>query len=129
MRQHAGGGPPPRRWQSWPRLLGDRVAIAAGIFRPDMPDHPEPPRDIVEHLGDIFAEPGHGAAAGRAGAGAVMLRFVHDLLPGQVAGRFFALALPSLADRRRLVFAGGLADRFALAALQLLEPQFELLDL
>src|SRR5580693_9043960 len=129
MRQHAGGGPPARRWQSRPRRLGDRVAIPAGIFRPDMPDHPEPPRDIVEHLGDIFAEPGHGAAAGRASAGAVMLRFVHDLLPGQVVRQLLALGLASLADRQRLVFAGGLADRLGLAGFQLLEPQFELLDL
>src|SRR6516164_1520541 len=48
---------------------------------------------------------------------------------GRWSGSFFALGLASLADRQRLVFAGGLADRFSLAGLQLLEPQFELLDL
>jgi hypothetical protein len=129
MRQHAGCGAPARRWQSRPRRLGDRIAIPTGIFRPDMPDHPEPPRDIVEHLSDVFAKPGHGAAAGRAGAGAVVLRFVHDLLPGQVVRQLLALGLASLPDRQRPVFGGGLADRFGLAGFQLLEPQFELFDL
>ena len=58
-----------------------------------------------------------------------MLRFVHDLVPGQMVRQLVALGLASLADRQRLVVAGGLADRFGLAGLQLLEPQFELLDL
>ena len=93
------------------------------------PDHPEPPRDIVEHLGDVFAEPGHGAAAGRASAGAVMLRVVHDLFPGQMVRQLLAPGLASLADRQRLVFAGGLADRGGLAGFQRLEPQLELFDL
>jgi hypothetical protein len=88
-----------------------------------MPDHPEPPRDVVEHLGDVFAEPGHGAAAGWASAGAVVLRFVHDLLTGQVVRQLLALGLASLADRQWPVFGGGFAG------FQLFEPQLELFDL
>jgi hypothetical protein len=94
-----------------------------------MPDHPEPPGDVVEHLGDIFAELGHGAAAGRASAGAVMLRFVHDLLPRQVVRQLLALGLASLTDRQRPVFGGGFTEFFHLAGFQLFEPQLELFDL
>src|SRR5271155_3545877 len=128
MGEHAWCGTPARRWQSRPRRLGDGIAIPAGIFRPDMADDPEPPGDIVEHLGDVFAKLGHAAAAGRAGAGPVVLRFVHDLLPRQVVRQLLALWLASLADRQRPVLTGGLADRCGLAGFPLLEPQLELFD-
>jgi hypothetical protein len=129
MRQHAGGGPPARCRQSWRRRLSDRVTTAAGIFRPDMPDHPEAAGDIVEDLGNVFAEPSHVTAADGTGAGAIVLRLVHDLLAGQVIRKLVALRSCPLAQRQRLVFGCSLADLFGLAGFQLLEPQLELLDL
>ena len=129
MRQHARGGAPARRRQSRRRRLGDCIAVPAGIFRPDVPDHPEPAGDIVEHLGDVFAEPSHVAAAGGTGAGAIVLRLVHDLLTGQVVRQLLALWPYPLAQRQRLVFGGSFADLFSLAGFQLLEPQLELLEL
>ncbi|MGC1887191.1 MAG: hypothetical protein WA709_14015 [Stellaceae bacterium] len=85
-----------------------------------MPDHPEPAGDIVEDLGDVFAEPIHLAAASRAGA--AVLRFVRDLLAGQVIGKLVALRSCRLAQRQRSVFSGSLADLLGLAGFQLLEP-------
>jgi hypothetical protein len=87
-----------------------------------MADHPESPRYIVEHLGDVFAKLGHGAAAGGAGTGAVVLWFVHDLLPRQVVWQRLALGLASLANRQRSVLGGGLTDLFGLAGFQLFQP-------
>ena len=58
-----------------------------------------------------------------------MLRFVHDLLPGQVVRQLLALGLASLADRQRPVFIASLADFFGLADFQLFEPQLKLFDL
>jgi hypothetical protein len=129
MRQHAGGGATPRRRHRWRRRLGDRVAAPAGVFRADMADHPEPAGDIVEDFGDVFAKPGHVAAASRTGAGPVVHRFVHDRMARQVIRQGLALWLVCFPDRKRLVFGRGLADLFGFAGLQLLEPQFELVDL
>ena len=79
MRQHAGSGTPTRRRQRRCRWLGNRVAAPTGVFRPYMPDHSEPARDIVEDFGDVFAKLGQVAAAGRTGAGAVVLWLVDVL--------------------------------------------------
>jgi hypothetical protein len=59
MRQHGGRGTAARGRQCRCRCLGDRVAAPAGVFRPDMAEHPEPAGDIVEDLGDVFTEPGY----------------------------------------------------------------------
>jgi hypothetical protein len=80
MGQHAGGGTPARGRQSRGWRLSDCVATPAGIFRPD---YTEAAGDIVEHLGDVFAEPSHVTAAGGTGASAIVLRFVHHLLAGR----------------------------------------------
>jgi hypothetical protein len=93
-----------------------------------MADHPEPAGDMVENLGDIFAEPRHAAAASWASAGAVALGFVDDLLPRQVVRQFLALWPDTLASRHRLVFGGRLADLFGFALFEFLKPQLELLD-
>jgi len=85
-----------------------------------MAHHPKPAGDIVEDFGDVFAKPGHVAAAGGAGAGAVVRRFVHDLLTRQVIGQRLALWPVSLPDRQRPVFGGSLADLFGFADFQLL---------
>ena len=129
MRQHAGGGAPARCRQGRCRRLGDRVAAPAGIFRPDMADHPEPAGDIVEDLGDVFTKTSHVAAAVRAGAGTIVRRFVHDLLTRQMIRQWLALWSLAFTDRQRPIFGGSLADLFGFAGFQLLEPQFELLDL
>lgn len=94
-----------------------------------MPDHPEPAGDIVEDLGDVFAEPGHLAAASGTGASAVVLRLVHDLLTRQVVRQWLAPWPVPLADRQRPVFGGRPGDLLGFAGFQLLEPQFELFDL
>jgi len=129
MREHAGGGATARRRHRRCRSLGDRVAAPAGVFRSDMAHHPKPAGDIVEDFGDVFAKPGHVAAAGGAGAGAFVRRFVHDLLTRQVIGQRLALWPVSLPDRQRAVFGGSLADLFGFVGFQPLEPQLELLDL
>ena len=128
MRQHAGSGTPTRRRQRRCRCLGNRVAAPTGVFRPYMPDHSEPARDIVEDLGDVFTKPSHVAAAGRTGAGAVVLWLVHALLTRQMVWQRLTLWPVPLTDRQRPVFGGSLADLFGFAGFQLLEPQFELLD-
>src|SRR5689334_17213926 len=91
MRQHAGGG-------------------ATGVFRPYIPDHSEPARDIVEDLGDVFTKPSHVAAAGRTGAGAVVLWLVHALLTRQMVWQRLTLWPVPLTDRQRPVFGGSLGD-------------------
>lgn len=94
-----------------------------------MPDHLKPAGDIVEDLGDVFAEPGHAAAALGAAASAIMLRFVHHLLTRQMVRKRFALWPVCLTDRQRPVFGDRLGDLFGFARFQLLKPQFELLNL
>src|ERR1700741_4855720 len=106
MRQHAGSGTPARRRQRRCRRLSDRLAAPTGVFRPDVPDYSEPARDIVEDLGDVFAKPSHVAAAGRTGAGAVVLRLVHGLLTRQVVRQWLALWPVAVTDRRWPVFRG-----------------------
>ena len=94
-----------------------------------MPDHPEAAGDIVEHLGDVFAERGHVAAAGRTGAGAIVVRFVHDLLTRQMIRQLACALAGPFVYRQRSVFGSSLADLFGLAGFQLLEPQLKLFDL
>src|SRR5689334_24162487 len=93
-----------------------------------MADHPEPAGDIVEDFGDVFAKSGHVAAASRTGAGPVVHRFVHDRMARQVVRQGLALWPVSFPDRKWPVFGRSLADLFGFAGFQLLEPQFELLD-
>ena len=83
----------------------------------------------LEHLGDVFAKLGHAAAADGADAGPIILRFVHDLLPGQVVRQLLALWLGTFADRQWPVFGDGLTEFFYFAGFQLFEPQLELFDL
>ncbi len=94
-----------------------------------MPDHSEPARDIVEDLGDVFTKPNHVAAAGRTGAGAVVLWLVHALLTRQMVWQRLTLWPVPLTDRQRPVFGGSPGDLFGFSGFQLLEPQFQLLDL
>ena len=94
-----------------------------------MPDHPELAGNVVEDLGDVFAKSSHAAAASGTSAGTIVRRFVHDLLTRQMIRQWLALWPGSFADRQRPVFGGSLADFFGFAGFQLLEPQFELLDL
>jgi hypothetical protein len=129
MGQHAGGGTPARGRQSRGWRLGDCVATPAGIFRPDMPDYPEAAGDIVEDLGDVFAEPSHVTAAGGTRASAIVLRFVHHLLAGQVIRQRLTLWPVPLTYWKRPAFGGSLCNLFGLAGFQFLEPQFELFDL
>ena len=86
--------------------------------------HPPPPR----HSPPVFAKAGHVAAASRTGAGPVVHRSVHDHTARQVVRQGLSLWPVSFQDRKRPVFCRSLADLFGFADFQLLEPQFELLD-
>src|SRR5580693_9270562 len=94
-----------------------------------MPDHPEPAGDVVEDLRDVFTEPSHVAAAGGTGASPVVLRFVRDLLTGQVVRQRLTLWPVPLTYWKRPAFGGSLGDLFGLAGFQFLEPQLKLFDL
>ena len=94
-----------------------------------MPDYPEPAGDVVEDLHDVFTEPSHVAAAGGTGASPVVLRFVRDLLTGQVVRQRLTLWPVPLTYWKQPAFGGSLGDLFGLAGFQLLEPQLELFDL
>ena len=94
-----------------------------------MPDHPEPTGDVVEDLRDVFTEPSHVATTGGTGASPVVLRFVRDLLTGQVVRQRLTLWPAPLTYWKRPAFGGSLGDLFGLAGFQFLEPQLELFDL
>ena len=122
--------PARRRHRRW-RRLGDGIAGGAGVFRPDVADDLEVPGNVVQHFRDVLAEFAHLAAARGAGAGTVVGRLMHDLLARQMLGQRLALRPGALGRRRRRrrisgLGAGGVGS---LAALQFLQPQFELLDL
>jgi hypothetical protein len=132
----AGGGapqsaPPIAASQSDRKSDGDGVARGTGIFRPHVADDLEVPRHVVQHLGDVFAELGHLAAAAEAGAGTVVGRLMHDLAARQMIGQRLAFR-PRALRRWRLwrwlrgFSAGGI---LGLATLQFFQPQFELLNL
>jgi hypothetical protein len=98
-----------------------------------VPDHLEVAGHVIQHLGDVLAQLGHPLAAVGTGAGAILGRLMHDLLPRQMIGQRLALRLAALADRRHR-FGGiglsvGFCRGFGLTGLQFLKPQFELLDL
>jgi hypothetical protein len=111
------------------RGLSDRIARLAGIFWPDMPDHLEAARHIVQHLGHVLTELRHASTAVRTGACAIRFRLVDDLLPWQVVGQWLALRLHVLTYRLRPIFRRGPGDILSLSGLEFLKPQFELLDL
>ncbi len=129
MREHRRCGTTTRCRHRGRRCLGDRIARLAGVFGPDMPDHLEAARHIVQHLGHVLAELRHATTAVRADAGAISRRLMNDLLPQQVLGQRLALRRRTLAQRRRPMFRRRLDDILGLAGLQLFKLQGELLDL
>jgi hypothetical protein len=129
MGERARGGAPARGRHRRCRSLGDRIARAAGIFRPDMTNDLEVSGHIVQHLGHVLAEPGHSLAACRAGTRAIVLRLMHDIVSRQMIGQRLAFGPGTFAERCRLILGFSAGDVFSLAALQFLEPEFELLDL
>jgi hypothetical protein len=129
MGERARGGAPARGRHRRCRSLGDRIARAAGIFRPNVANDLEVPRHIIQHLGHVLAEPGHSLAACRAGTRAIVLRLMHDIVSRQMIGQRLALGPGTFADRCRLILGFSAGEVFSLAALQFLEPEFELLDL
>ena len=128
MRQHAGSGSAARRRHCGGRGLDDRIARLAGVLRPDMADHQEAARHIVQHLGDILAEPGHAGTALGAGAGAVIPGLMHNLLTRQMLGQRSALGLRALDARGRAVLDRHLGLFLRRAGLQFLELQLQLFD-
>jgi hypothetical protein len=128
MREHGGRGAAARRRHRRCRCLGDHIARLAGIFGPDMADHLEVARHVIQHLGHVLAQLAHAAAAGRADAGAVILRLMQISWRGRCSGSGlrFGFALTGGAGRS---FGLGLGDILGLAGLQFLELQFQLLDL
>ena len=99
------------------RRLEDPLAAPAGVFRPDVPDHLVPGRDLLQHLGDVLAhpdQPGIGAATEDLG-------LVDDGLARQMRRQRFAqggLPLPGLASLTGRL--GG--DALGFAFLEVLEP-------
>ena len=108
----------------------DIARTLQAYFGRDVPDHLEAPRYIVQHLGDVLAEPGHCATACGTSAG-------HHRSPvrarpaGAADDRAASCALASPRSAPRTVpFSAIDLDRVRrLAGLQLLQPEFELLDL
>ena len=133
MRQHGGCRAPARCRHRRCWRLGNRIARGAGIFRPDVLDHLEVARHVIQNLGHVLTEFVHALAAVGALAGAIIGRLMHDLLARQMIGQRQALWLAGLADRNHR-FGGisisiGFRGPFGLTGFQLLEPQFQLLDL
>ncbi len=129
MGERARGGAPAGGRHRRCRSLGDRIARAAGIFRPNVTNDLEVSGHIVQHLGHVLAEPGHSLAACRAGTRAIVLRLMHDIVSRQMIGQRLALGPGTFADRCRLILGFSAGNVFSLAGLQFLEPEFELLDL
>ncbi len=73
------------------RRRDDGIAGAAGELGPDMPDHLEPARHIIERLGDILADPAQGAATGGG------RRRARDASPPRAAGAPATCAGPAFA--------------------------------
>jgi hypothetical protein len=101
VRQHGRCRASTRRRQRGSRGLGDGVARGAGVFRPDVADDLEVPRNIIQHFRDVLAKLGHLAAAGRAGAGSVVSGLMHDVAARQVVWQRLALWPGALGWRRR----------------------------
>src|SRR5208337_4885806 len=133
MCQGGGGGATARGRHRRSRCLRNRIAGGAGIFWPDVADHPEVAGHVIQNLGHVLAELGHPLAAVGAFAGAVIGGLMHDLLARRMVRQRLALRLAALADRSHR-FGGiglsfGFRGGFGLAGFQFLKPQFELLDL
>ena len=130
MRERGRCGTPARGRHRRCRSLSDRIARAAGIFRPNVTNDLEVSGHIIQHLGHVLAELGHSLAAVRAGAGAIACRLMHDILSRQMIGQRLALRLLARSRSRCRRFLGfGAGDVFGLAGLQFLELEFELGDL
>ena len=111
--------------------LGDRITGGAGIFRPDVADHLEVARHIIQNLGDVLTQFGHALAAVGTLAGAILGWLMHHLLARQMLRQWLALWLGPLADRWRRIgnLSLGFRNDLGLAGFQFLQPQFKLFDL
>ena len=56
------------------------------MFWPDVPDHLEVARHVIQNLRHVLSKLGHALAAVRAFASAVIGRLMHDLLAWQMIG-------------------------------------------
>ena len=77
-------GPATLDRQGGRRRLDDGLAGPAGIARPDMADHLQPGRDLLQHLGHVLTEAGQargiGAAAVAGKDGFVQHRLTRQVL-------------------------------------------------
>ena len=106
------------------RLL-DRLTGSARHLRPDVPDHLEVPRHVLQDLAAVLAQRPQRAAAGRARHGrGVDHRLVRQMVGKRAPGRLD----PGSRSRRRSHGHWRLASR-RFAAFQLLQRQLELRDL
>jgi hypothetical protein len=109
------------------RRLGDRLAGAAGEFRPHVADHAERRRPVVQHLGDVFAEFAELAAAARAGASCRMHHHRARQMRRQRPVRWFQdVGIGRLRGARSCRLGGLLLFRFFERQLELRDRGIEL---
>jgi hypothetical protein len=110
--------------------LQDGFAGPAGVARPDVADHLQPRRHLLQHLGHVLPEPGQ---AGRVGAAAAAGEdgLVQDCLARQVRGQRAAQRRPQRLVRLALRPACLLRRRLALrlVLLEVADQHLELADL
>ncbi len=94
-----------------------------------MADHLEAAGDVIQHFGDVFAQFGHAFPAIRAGASAIASRLMRELLAWQMLRQRLALGFGPLPDRPVGFGSLGFVRLFRLGRFQLLQPEFQLLDL
>jgi hypothetical protein len=121
-----GAGPALLDRQVGRRRLQYPLARPAAQLGPDMADHLEPSRDLLQDLGHVLAQLGEVRAAA---AGADRTRMVHDLLARQMIGQRPAHRLAPFATWpiRSVLCSRRRARCFAF--LQILQHQLELPDL
>lgn len=120
MGQQARAGQAPGNWPADGRGLDHRVATPAGQLGPDMADHLETGRDIVEDFRDIFTQRLQVTATIRA---ARRFGFVHHGFPRQMVGERFANRLTTRFLRRHRCRGDG---AFSLGSFEFLKGEFEL---
>ena len=126
VRQQCRRGQAAVNGQAGSRGLHDTVAAAAGQLRTHVADDAEHCRHVIEHFGDILAQPVQRAAAFRTGAGCGMFHRLARQIFGKRPARRLAPSYIHWFGRGGLLrlCRRGLGDLF----LEIAQDQFQLLD-